>query len=375
MKIYKAATALVLFAAFAYAQDEDVDGDDEDDADDADDEDEEPELIDISEMWDELTEDEDFQAWYATAEASDDVLVTEWWGYVEDIVAIVDAAVDAQELYDTDLEDMYDFFEELEDEDFAALETELETAIGAYDTFIESVTGNDDFNAAIAEIMVLALTGDDNGSVPYVAWLQGAGSDDFNAQYMAIMALVLDDTGAPLETFDVDAIMAEVETTFALTDVQAALADTFAQVLIAWNAISGDVETMVTTIEDSVDGIVTAYDDLITDEIHETSNKLIDIVDEVITAVEESEEIQGAKEEASGYMDTLNGWIAQDDWDTVYDETLAEVQGAYDTLKTDLEEGLPERAYETEDEEVPDNAFSFAASAAALLASAAVLSF
>ena len=374
MKIYKAATALVLFAAFAYAQDDEVDGDDEDEDGD-DEEDEEPELIDISEMWDELTEDEDFQAWYATAEASDDVLVTEWWGYVEDIVAIVDAAVDAQELYDTDLEDMYDFFEELEDEDFAALETELETAIGAYDTFIESVTGNDDFNAAIAEIMVLALTGDDNGSVPYVAWLQGAGSDDFNAQYMAIMALVLDDTGAPLETFDVDAIMAEVETTFALTDVQAALADTFAQVLIAWNAISGDVETMVTTIEDSVDGIVTAYDDLITDEIHETSNKLIDIVDEVITAVEESEEIQGAKEEASGYMDTLNGWIAQDDWDTVYDETLAEVQGAYDTLKTDLEEGLPERAYETEDEEVPDNAFSFAASAAALLASAAVLSF
>ena len=325
MKIYKAATALVLFAAFAYAQDDEVDGDDEDEDGD-DEEDEEPELIDISEMWDELTEDEDFQAWYATAEASDDVLVTEWWGYVEDIVAIVDAAVDAQELYDTDLEDMYDFFEELEDEDFAALEAELETAIGAYDTFMESVAGNDDFNAAIAQIMVLALTGDDAGTVPYVAWLQGAGSDDFNVQLGAIMALVLDtETGAPLETFDVDAIMAEVETTFALSDVQAALADTFAQVLIAWNAISGDVETMVTTIEDSVDGIVTAYDDLITDEIHETSNKLIDIVDEVITAVEESEEIQGAKEEASGYMDTLNGWIAQDDWDTVYDETLAEV--------------------------------------------------
>ena len=52
---------------------------------------------------------------------------------------------------------------------------------------------------------------------------------------------------------------------------------------------------MVTTIEDSVDGIVTEYDALITDEIHETSNKLIDIVDEVITAVEESEEIQGEK--------------------------------------------------------------------------------
>lgn len=99
------------------------------------------------------------------------MLVTEWWGYVEDIVAIVDAAVDAQELYDTDLEELEDFFEELEDEDFAALEEELENALGAYDTFMESVSGNDDFNAAIAEIMVLALTGDGNGSVPYVAWL------------------------------------------------------------------------------------------------------------------------------------------------------------------------------------------------------------
>ena len=193
---------------------------------------------------------------------------------------------------------------------------------------------------------------------------------------MAILALVLDMDGNVNETFDVDAILDEVETTFALSDVQAALANTFAQVLIAWEAIKGDVETMVDTIEGSVDGIVIAYDDLITDEIHETSNKLIDIVDEVITAVEESEEIQGAKDEASGYMDTLNGWIAQDDWDTVYNETLAEVQGAYDVLKSDLEEGLPERAYETEDDdEVPDNAFSFAASAAALLASAAVLSF
>merc|ERR1712038_1365612 len=163
-------------------------------------------------MWDELTEDEDFQAWYATAEASDEVLVTEWWGYVEDIVAIVDAAVDAQELYWEDLEDL---------EDFAALEEELENAFGAYDTFIESVGNNADFNDAIAEIMVLTLTGDGNGSVPYVAWLQGAGSDEVNAQVAAIMALVLDmETGAPLETFDVDAIMAEVETTFALSDVQ-----------------------------------------------------------------------------------------------------------------------------------------------------------
>merc|ERR1712038_756889 len=124
-------------------------------------------------MWDELTEDEDFQTWYDTAEASDEVLVTEWWGYVEDIVAIVDAAVDAQELYWEDLEDLEDFFEGLSDEDFAALEEELEAAFGAYDTFMESATGNDDFNAAIAEIMVLVLTGDGNGSVPYAAWIEG----------------------------------------------------------------------------------------------------------------------------------------------------------------------------------------------------------
>ena len=149
------------------------------------------------------------------------MLVTEWWGYVEDIVAIVDAAVDAQELYWEDLEDLEDFFEELEDEDFAALEEELENAFGAYDTFIESVGNNADFNDAIAQIMVLTLTGDGNGSVPYVAWLQGAGSEDVNAQVAAIMALVLDtNTGEVRETFDVDTIMAEVETAFALSDVQ-----------------------------------------------------------------------------------------------------------------------------------------------------------
>ena len=272
---------------------------------------------------------------------------------------------------------MEDYFEELEDEDFDALFEELETAIGAYETFMDSFADNTDFNDAIAQIMALVLTGDaDVADSPYIAWLQGSGSEDFSAQVGAIMALVLDaETGEVVDPIDVDAILAEVETTFALSDVQTALALTFAQVLLAWEAIKDDVETMVTTVEGSVDGIVTEYDALITDEIHETSNKLIDIVDEVITAVEESEEIQGAKDEASGYMDTLNGWINQEDWNTVYDETLAEVQGAYDVLKTDLEEGLPEREYETEEEEVPDNAFSFAASVAALLASAAVLSF
>ena len=178
-----------------------------------------------------------------------------------------------------------------------------------------------------------------------------------------------------VEDIDFSLLWPELETLFGFTATQTAMAEIFAEVLIAWNAISGDVDTMVETIEDGVDGIVTEYDNLITDEIHETSNKLIDIVDEVITAVEESDDIQDARDEASALMDTLNGMINTDDWDTVYAEATADVQGAYDVLKADLEEGLPERAYETEDEEVPDNAFSFAASAAALLASAAVLSF
>ena len=120
MKIYKAVTALVLFAAFAYAQDEAVDEeDDDDDADESDDE--EVELIDISELWDELQQDEDFQAWKAQAEAADEQLFTEWWGYVEAYVALYDASVDAQELSYNDIDDLVDYMEELEEEDFEAL--------------------------------------------------------------------------------------------------------------------------------------------------------------------------------------------------------------------------------------------------------------
>lgn len=54
------------------------------------------------------------------------------------------------------------------------------------------------------------------------------------------------------------------------------------------------------------------------------------------------------------------------------------MKGAYDFATDEIAEGMPERTYpweEVEEEEVPDNAFSFAASAAAVLASAAVLAF
>ena len=160
MKIYKAATALVLFAAFAYAQDENADESDDDDADD--DEDEEPELIDISEMWEELQTDEDFAAWYAAAEASNDAIVTEWWGYVEDVVAVIDAAVDAQELYWDDLEDLDDFMSELTDEETEALITELAGAMDAYTTFMTSLSSNADLTTAIEDLLVLFFGNEQN---------------------------------------------------------------------------------------------------------------------------------------------------------------------------------------------------------------------
>lgn len=80
-------------------------------------------------------------------------------------------------------------------------------------------------------------------------------------------------------------------------------------------------------------------------------------------------------------MVTVNEWINQDDWDTVYDEYTDLYNEYWTEVKADIEGGLPEREYaeeeegDAEGEEVPDNALSFAASAAALLASVAVLSF
>ena len=125
------------------------------------------------------------------------------------------------------------------------------------------------------------------------------------------------------------------------------------------------------------------------------------IASDLIDDIGESEFFEDAYNEVEGYLDTANDWIGQDDWDTVYDEVLNEVEGVFNTIKDDIDEGLPEREYqetteednesddefdgeapEPEDdlddaefEEVPDSAFSFAASTAALLASVAVLSF
>ena len=74
---------------------------------------------------------------------------------------------------------------------------------------------------------------------------------------------------------------------------------------------------MVINFEDSVDDMISAYDEMVDDENHETSQNIVDITNDVITRMEESEEVQEAINEVKGYIGTLNAWINQDDWITV----------------------------------------------------------
>jgi len=82
---------------------------------------------------------------------------------------------------------------------------------------------------------------------------------------------------------------------------------------------------MAQAVEDSVDGIVTEYDLLVDDKSHETSQKLINIANDIIAAQEESETIEGAKSELEGYLETVNTWINDENWDTVLEEVSNEV--------------------------------------------------
>ena len=70
MRVCNLATALILFAAHASASHT------------------EGELIDISELWDELQEDEDMQEIKDELESADADLYAEYWGYIEGVVAI-----------------------------------------------------------------------------------------------------------------------------------------------------------------------------------------------------------------------------------------------------------------------------------------------
>ena len=113
----------------------------------------EAELIDISELWDELQEDEDMQEIKDELESADADLYAEYWGYIEEVVAIVDAAVDAQELYDNDFYDMDDFFYYLEEEEYEALEDELDAVFDELDAFLDRAEDNSDFDAAVQALI------------------------------------------------------------------------------------------------------------------------------------------------------------------------------------------------------------------------------
>ena len=117
------------------------------------DEESEGELIDISELWDELQEDEDMQEIKDELESADADLYAEYWGYIEEVVAIVDAAVDAQELYDNDIWDMDDFFYYLEEEESEALEDELDAVFDELDAFLDRLYDNSDFEAAVQALI------------------------------------------------------------------------------------------------------------------------------------------------------------------------------------------------------------------------------
>ena len=117
------------------------------------DEESEGELIDISELWDELQEDEDMQEIKDELESADADLYAEYWGYIEEVVAIVDAAVDAQELYDNDIWDMDDFFYYLEEEEYEALEDELDAVFDELEAFLDRAEDNSDFDAAVQALI------------------------------------------------------------------------------------------------------------------------------------------------------------------------------------------------------------------------------
>lgn len=70
-----------------------------------------------------------------------------------------------------------------------------------------------------------------------------------------VMNLLMEEEGGNMVMRDVDdidlaALMPEIETLFGLSDTQAAFANIFAQVLVMWNAVSGDIDTMVETLEE-----------------------------------------------------------------------------------------------------------------------------
>ena len=233
-------------------------------------------------------EDEEVKAMIDEAAASGGELWTEYWAYVEEFVDIVDAAVDAQELYNTDIFDMEDFFESLDDDAWTELEAELTAAEDAYNEFMDGLVENEAYQDALTEVLNLWMVGttDDDGNVvtdPYINWMTSPPSDDWITELGNVMAVVIDaDTGGIVAEIDQDALQDAIATFMAQTDNQAALAATMAEILNAWNAVKEDADAMVDTRLAAWDNAISEYDAVIDDETHKTSTKLFAITNEII---------------------------------------------------------------------------------------------
>jgi len=99
MRICNLATAIILFTGFAYAKREKSD------------------LVDISQLWDEFNEEDYIQEVKDDLVSANADLYAKYWGYIEEVVAIVDAAIDEKDLYESEFYDIEDFFKSLDKEE------------------------------------------------------------------------------------------------------------------------------------------------------------------------------------------------------------------------------------------------------------------
>ena len=199
MRVYKLATALALFAASAYAEHD--------------------ELIDIEELWDELNESDDVIDLKDELESYDPDLYAEFWGYIEEIVSIVDAAVNDEELYDTDFYDLEDFFESLDSDDYWNLEMELDALIIDFEDFLDIGEDNADFDSALQALKTMWEWGssEDTPGAYWTIWRSSGGA--MWTQLQDLAATVIDpNTLEFVDNFDVDATLNEFETTVGMSE-------------------------------------------------------------------------------------------------------------------------------------------------------------
>ena len=106
--------------------------------------------------------------------------------------------------------------------------------------FLELLDYSEEYQAAISDALALWTPSDDNPGASYTEMFLG-GNEEVAAQFSLVAAAVVDENFEPLEEMDFDTFLTEAETLIGMTEVQAALAATFAEVLAAWNAISEEV--------------------------------------------------------------------------------------------------------------------------------------